>query len=734
MGGTCKAVVCCVGEESTRGINDDLVDLSGKETELTRKLDNIGGSLKFVGLISSLIILITSMVVLFIQTGVDADVGGKIFTKKLVDNITIALIMLIVAIPEGLPLTVEISIAHSVLQMSKYDNVLVRDLESVQHIGLITDLCLGKTGTMTTEEMEVVNFYAQNIFVLNSRKNTLLNCNLDNSILDKIKESIVYNSQAYIEMTENSFYVPVGNGTEVSLLKWLQAAEIPVHEIMMTKEGRVLAQVPFDAKLKRSIVAVQHPGMTDTVRIYVKGAPEIVIDQCRNHYDAAGNKVPLAENEKLDLLQKMHDDMTSKSFRAMAFSYSDMSLNDFQNLQATMQGEIDSEEEIRALEQDQTFLAMVSLKDPVRDNIKKVIAKALEANVALRLVSGDNLHTTAAVAVDTGILSREEYEMSKQGRDASSIAMNASEFRAEVGDVIRTEKEVEIGDEKKYSYSLSNQQAFNRIIGSLKVIGRAEPEDKLRLVAGLRGMLEHEDDPESGRKVAVVGEGINDIEAFQAANVSFAVQDGTSLARNNASMILQTNDFDSCMRAVMWGRNIYMNVQRFLQFQITCNLSILIVVMVSYCTMMDSALNAVQLIYVNLVMDIIGALALASTRPQTDIAQYQAGQGKIMTPFMYRQIFGMTVHMTAIMMVIMFSGKKIFNLEFDNATLTIDNDDGGRGHDKMIYCTLVWNTFIFLQVFNLINCRDVSATKMHGFTGLIRNVLTLIMLLIIVGV
>jgi Ca2+-transporting ATPase len=155
--------------------------------------------------------------------------------------------------------------------------------------------------------------------------------------------------------------------------------------------------------------------------------------------------------------------------------------------------------------------------------------------------------------------------------------------------------------------------------------------------------------------------------------------------------------------------------------------------MVSYCTMLDSALNAVQLIYINLVMDVIGALALASTRPQTDIAQYQAGQGNIMTPFMYRQILGMTMHMTVIMMVIMYSGKQIFNLEFDNATQAIDKDDGGRGQNKMVYYTLVWNTFIFLQVFNLINCRDVSATKMHGFSGLIRNPLTWIMLLIISG-
>jgi len=203
---------------------------------------------------------------------------------KLVANIVISLIMLIVAIPEGLPMTVMLSLAHSVLLMNKYDNLLVRDINSVEQVGLITDLCLGKTGTMTTEEMEVVNFYTQNIFVLNSRKNTLMQCELDNSIIEKIIESIVYNSQAHIEMTDNSFYLPIGNGTEVSLIKWLQDAEIPVHEVMAQKEGRVLAQVPFDSKMKRSIIAVQHPYLSDTVRIYVKGAPEIVLQNCTSHY------------------------------------------------------------------------------------------------------------------------------------------------------------------------------------------------------------------------------------------------------------------------------------------------------------------------------------------------------------------------------------------------------------------------------------------------------------------
>ena len=159
LGGTCKVVVACVGVNTQRGIEDTVFDITQDKTELTDKLDIIGGSLKFIGLISSFIILAISMCVLFIQKGVDEDVGGDIFLDKLVANIVIALVMLIVAVPEGLPMTVMLSLAHSVLMMNKYDNILVRDVNSVEQIGLITDLCLGKTGTMTTEQMEVVNFY-----------------------------------------------------------------------------------------------------------------------------------------------------------------------------------------------------------------------------------------------------------------------------------------------------------------------------------------------------------------------------------------------------------------------------------------------------------------------------------------------------------------------------------------------------------------------------------------------
>ena len=735
LNGTCKAVVCCVGENSTRGADDTKYDTGERETELTAKLSNIETTLQYFALIGAIVILATSMLVIFLQVGINDMVGGAEFTKKLVDNIVIALVMLIVSVPEGLPMTIQISLAHSVLQMSEHDNVLVRDLDSVEEAGLLSDICMGKTGTMTTEEMEVDSFFTQKLSVQNSRKNTLMNCQLDQHIIDKIKESVIYNSTAHIEMDENSFYVPKGNGTEVSLIRWLQGAEIAVHEVVASKEGRVLAEVPFNSKLKRSITAIQLPDMQDTVRIFIKGAPEIVVRNCKNHFKSedsvtpdgvafkAAEKVPIQEQDKSQILdvemkRMLEEPRRSDAFsgtgenlhsmRAIAFSYCDMNLSSFQALMQSMQGEIDSSDEINALEQDQTFLALVVLRDPVRKSIREIVRESEESGVNLHLISGDNLGTACKLARDIGMLTQEDMENNPQS------VMDAATFRELTGDVIKTEEPVEDGQEQTYTYSLAshNQERFNDIVDSLKVIGRAEPEDKLRLVVALQNAPDQTSDRR--RKVAIVGEGINDIDAFDAADVSFAVQSGTSVARNKASMVLRTDDFESCLQAVKWGRNIYMNVRRFLQFQITCNFTLVVIMIVSYCTMTEGILNATQLIYINLIMDIFGALALASTRPIAGTERYDT-TGKILTPAMYRQIFGMTLFMIAIMMVIMFAGQNIFDLPYLASTQTIDKDILGLGKNKMTHFTLCWNCFVFLQIFNLINCRDVSSNGMNGF-------------------
>lgn len=301
--------------------------------------------------------------------------------------------------------------------MSDDDNVLVRDLDSVEVVGQITDLVLGKTGTMTTEDMEVHSFFAQNLRVLNTRKNTLQHCELDEKIQTKIIESICWNSSAYIEMSENSFYVPEGQGTEVSLIKWLQAAEEPVHDYMKQKfSDMILATVPFSSTQKKSIVAVKHPVLIDTVRIYVKGAPELVIPNCLKHYDESGALREIDGATRSYLMDNMLNGlMTTKGLRVIAFSISDMSLSAFEELQERTQN-FQAENSFHELDiQNQTFLALVALKDPLRADLKDTLGYAPLSGITLRLISGDHLNTAKAVAVDAGIMTLVEFN--KYGND-----------------------------------------------------------------------------------------------------------------------------------------------------------------------------------------------------------------------------------------------------------------------------------------------------------------------------
>jgi magnesium-transporting ATPase (P-type) len=214
-------------------------------------------------------------------------------------------------------------------------------------------------------------------------------------------------------MSENSFYVPEGQGTEVSLIKWLQHAEEPVHEYMKDKStGSVRATVPFSSTLKKSIIAIQLPQHHghDTVRVFVKGAPEVVIPNCAKHYLGAGDnpqKDNMSEQDKQHIYNIAQDKMTSLGMRCLAFSYCDMDTREFDAMMQSMHGEIDSPQEIATLEgREQTFLALIALKDPLRTNIKDVIKNANTSRINLILVSGDNLLTSAAVAADVDILTR----------------------------------------------------------------------------------------------------------------------------------------------------------------------------------------------------------------------------------------------------------------------------------------------------------------------------------------
>lgn len=434
----------------------------------------------YIGLWAALIIFIVSTVILSIQTGVDDQVGGVIFSKKLVQNVILCFIIILVAIPEGLPMTVGISLAYSIHNMFLKDKILVRKLESNETMGEVTEFILGKTGTLTTEDMSIVKFYVQDFVGSNTRKDSLVHCNISHHVLDLIKESVIYNNQCHIEMNENAFYVPVGNGTEVSLLKWLQGAEIPVHTMIKLKETPIMkAHLEFSSDQKMSIVAIEHEGEHGHkfVRVYVKGAPEEVINRCSHKFHINGERVELSQADQ----DYMTNDLMAKNFckqlglRCLAFSYADYSLEDFEAIQKET-GNFSSDSSFTRLQTGahQTFLIMVAMKDPLRDGVKKAIELAKnEGKIEVRLVSADHLDTALAYAADAGIINKQILDENFGFERASQYAMNASEFEAAVGI-----KYVADEENNRLIPKPNNQQKFEQLMDTLVVLGRAKPLHK----------------------------------------------------------------------------------------------------------------------------------------------------------------------------------------------------------------------------------------------------------------
>jgi magnesium-transporting ATPase (P-type) len=389
------------------------------------KLENLGNTFTKWGLYASLIILAANLINWIITVSVSP--WSAILFKRLIDMLTLTITVVIVAVPEGLPLSISLSLAFSVMRM-KDDGLLVKELVSPEIMGGVDEICTGKTATLTKNDMKVAHFYSQSLLIANSRKNTILNCELFPEVVELIKESILYNCEARIEMDDKAFYIPVGNGTEVGFVRFLQDAEIPVHELIRKKLGHIEAVVPFSTLRKRSVTAVRLPDMEDTVRVYVKGAPEYVVNKCIRTFKEDGKKQPMSDEQLSyiidDIIRKK---FTTQGYRCLAFAYKDYPLAQFQELRE-QHGNFESDTDKLVLEKDLTFLGVFALQDDLRDKVTRSVQFAKRGMINIRMVSGDNIDTATAVAIKAGILTEEE---SKH----HNACMSGEEFRKLVGEV-----------------------------------------------------------------------------------------------------------------------------------------------------------------------------------------------------------------------------------------------------------------------------------------------------------
>ena len=365
------------------------------------------------------------------------------------------------------------------------------------------------------------------------------------------------------------------------------------------------------------------------------------------------------------------------------------------------------ENDKEALERDLTLIGVFALQDDLRPKIQNSVAYAQKGNIITRMVSGDHLETAVYTAIKAGILTEEESKM-------KNAVMNAEDFRKAVGGMRK-----ELDERGNVKYVIQNKKEFLSIANRLRVLARAIPYDKHLLVVGLQDL---------NRAVAVTGDGINDVDAIRNGDVGFSMGSGCSVAKDASDMILISDNFESVTRAVMWGRNVYENVRRFLQFQITVNFSCLICVFASAVTQGDSFLGIVELLWINLIMDSFAALALATERPHGNIIRSPpVRQGDyILTKQHWRQIYGMVLYQVAIMIINLLFCSAIWGLKIADSTKTFSD---GVATDWGKFVTILFNMFCYMQIFNFFNARIISPKAFNIFDHFFSNLYFVIIVL-----
>lgn len=455
-------------------------------------------------------------------------------------TIMIAVTLIVVAVPEGLPMAVTLSLAYSMRRMLKANN-LVRRMHACETMGAATVICTDKTGTLTQNQMQV---YQTRFFGLPETEQQKL---VDDPVSTLVCEGMAVNSIAQLDASQNGKVEVLGSPTEGALLLWLR--ERGIDYATLRESVALIGEIPFTTERKYMATWVQRSDGQQV--LYVKGAPEIVLGLCSR---VSGD---VSKEEIADILLQYQ----TQAMRTLGFAY-----------QIVEEGEtVIKRGTLRAPRLE--FLGVAAISDPVREDVKSAVNDCVDAGIKVKVVTGDNARTAVEVARQIGLWT---------DNDGENAVITGPEFEA-----------------------LSEDELLRRVM-DIKVIARARPMDKKRLVEALQ---------QRGQVVAVTGDGTNDAPALKAAHVGLSMGDGTSVAKEASDITIIDNSFASIGKAVMWGRSLYRNIQRFLLFQLTVNVAACLIVLVGAFMGTESPLTVTQMLWVNLIMDSFGAMALASLPP-----------------------------------------------------------------------------------------------------------------------
>lgn len=634
---------------------------NNEETPLQVRLNGVA---TFIG-IAGLSVAAMVLVVLFARyfTGHTTNSDGSVqFVKRhasvksaifgSIKILTVAVTIVVVAVPEGLPLAVTLTLAYSMRKMMA-DKALVRRLSACETMGSATTICSDKTGTLTLNQMTVMQSIVGEV-KLQPPANV---DKLSSTVASLLLEGIAQNTSGSVFEAQDGSVEVTGSPTEKAILSWGLD-----HRMKFADErsrSSIIHVSPFNSEKKHAGVAVV--ARDSNVHVHWKGAAEIVLALCTSWLNVDGSTHEMTP-DKANQLKKLIEDMAEQSLRCIAFAYRNLDLKDVPSEEQRINWQLPDNE--------LTLIGIIGMKDPCRPEVRDAVELCKKAGVKVRMVTGDNLKTAKAIALECGIL--DDSEASAQAIIEGRV------FRA----YDDTERE--------------------NVADKISVMARSSPNDKLLLVKALKKI---------GHVVAVTGDGTNDAPALHEADIglSMGIQ-GTEVAKESSDIIILDDNFSSVVKVVRWGRSVYANIQKFIQFQLTVNVAALVINVVAAVSSGNVPLNAVQLLWVNLIMDTLGALALA-TEPPTDQLMRRPPVGRrepLVTNIMWRNLFIQAVFQVAVLLTLNFRGRDLLHLTHDTL-----------GHSSKVKNTLIFNTFVLCQVFNEVNSRKPE--ELNIFSGVSRN-------------
>ncbi|XP_066588995.1 plasma membrane calcium-transporting ATPase 2 isoform X2 [Prorops nasuta] len=650
------------------------------QAKLTKLAIQIGYAGSTIAVLTVIILVIQFCVTTFVIQG---KPWRNTYANDLVRHLIIGVTVLVVAVPEGLPLAVTLSLAYSVKKMMK-DNNLVRHLDACETMGNATAICSDKTGTLTTNRMTVVQSYICEKMCKTTPLFSDIPGHIGNLLIQSISINSAYTSRIMPSQDPTELPMQVGNKTECALLGFVNALSKSYQTIRDDQPEETFTRVYTFNSVRKSMSTVV-PREGGGYRLFTKGASEIIMKKCAFIYGRDGHLEKFTREMQDRLVKNVIEPMACDGLRTISVAYRDFVPGKAEINQVHCETEPNWDDEENIVN-NLTCLGIVGIEDPVRSEVPDAIRKCQKAGITVRMVTGDNINTARSIALKCGILKPSE----------DFLILEGKEFNRRIRD----------------SNGEVQQHLLDKVWPKLRVLARSSPTDKYTLVKGIIDSKA----TSSREVVAVTGDGTNDGPALKKADVGFAMGiAGTDVAKEASDIILTDDNFSSIVKAVMWGRNVYDSIAKFLQFQLTVNIVAVIVAFIGACAVQDSPLRAVQMLWVNLIMDTLASLALATEMPTPDLLLRRPyGRTKpLISRTMMKNILGQAVYQLTVIFMLLFVGDKMLDIETGRGK-------AAHGGGPTQHFTVIFNTFVMMTLFNEFNARKIHGQR-NVFQGIFTN-------------